>query len=152
MMDRFCMRIMGLDVGSHTIGVALSDELGLTAQGLETIRRKSTDQDLQTLTRIVTKYEVSRIVVGLPKNMDGTLGPQAEKMLKWKRTLEEALRLPVETWDERLSTVGATRILLEADVSRKKRKRSVDKIAAVLILQGYLDANREHQDGLPLPD
>jgi putative Holliday junction resolvase len=142
--DRFAMRIMGLDVGSHTIGVALSDELGLTAQGLETIRRKSTDQDLQELARIVTKYQVSRIVVGLPKNMNGTLGPQAEKVLKWKETLERSLALPVETWDERLSTVGATRILLEADVSRKKRKQSVDKIAAVIILQGYLDANRGH--------
>jgi putative holliday junction resolvase len=145
-MDRFCMRIMGLDVGSHTIGVALSDELGLTAQGLETIRRKSMDQDLQELARIVTKYQVSKIVVGLPKNMDGTLGPQAEKMLEWKRTLEENLALPVVTWDERLTTVGATRILLEADVSRKKRKKSVDKIAAMLILQGYLDVSREHRD------
>jgi putative Holliday junction resolvase len=144
--DRFGMRIMGLDMGSHTIGVALSDELGLTAQGLETIRRKSTDHDLRELARIVTKYQVSKIVIGLPKNMDGTLGPQAEKMLEWKRILEENIALPVATWDERLSTVGATRILLEADVSRKKRKQSVDKIAAVLILQGYLDANREHED------
>lgn len=142
------MRIMGLDVGSHTIGVALSDELGLTAQGLETIRRKSIDQDLQELARTVTKYEVSKIVVGLPKNMDGTLGPQAEKVLEFKKILEENLALPVETWDERLSTVGATRILLEADVSRKKRKKSVDKVAAVLILQGYLDANREHRDDI----
>ena len=141
------MRIMGLDVGSHTIGVALSDELGLTAQGLETIRRKSTAQDLQELSRIVTKYQVSKIVVGLPKNMDGTLGPQAEKMLKWRETLQENLALPVDTWDERLSTVGATRVLLEADVSRKKRKQSVDKIAAVIILQGYLDANRKHGNG-----
>ncbi len=142
------MRIMGLDVGSHTIGVALSDELGLTAQGLETIRRKSMDQDLRELARTVTKYEVSKIVVGLPKNMDGTLGPQAEKVLEFKKILEENLGLPVETWDERLSTVGATRILLEADVSRKKRKKSVDKIAAVLILQGYLDASRKHRDDI----
>ena len=84
-------------------------------------------------------------MVGLPKNMDGTLGQQAEKMLEWKRTLEEKLALPVITWDERLSTVGATRILLEADLSRKKRKKSVDKLAAVLILQGYLDASREQK-------
>ena len=138
------MRIMGLDMGSHTIGIALSDELGLTAQGLETIRRKSADQDLKELTRIVTTYQVTRIVVGLPMNMNGTLGPQAEKVLEWKRTLEKHLTLPVETWDERLSTVGATRVLLEADVSR--RKQSVDKIAAVLILQGYLDASREHRE------
>jgi putative Holliday junction resolvase len=87
MRDRFGMRIMGLDVGSHTIGVALSDELGLTAQGLETIRRKSTDHDLQELARIVTKYEVSKIVVGLPKNMDGTLGPQPENV-RMEKTLE----------------------------------------------------------------
>jgi len=107
-------------MGSHTIGIALSDELGLTAQGLETIRRKSADQDLKELTRIVTTYQVTRIVVGLPMNMNGTLGPQAEKVLEWKRTLEKHLTLPVETWDERLSTVGATRVLLEADVSRRK--------------------------------
>jgi putative holliday junction resolvase len=144
------MRIMGLDVGSHTIGVAVSDELGLTAQGLETIRRKSVAQDLQELTRVVTKYQVSKIVVGLPMNMNGTLGSQAEKVLEWKKTLEKHFALPVETWDERLSTVGATRVLLEADVSRKKRKQSVDKIAAVLILQGYLDASKEHRDDVSL--
>ncbi len=140
------MRIMGLDVGSRTIGVALSDELGLTAQGLETIRRRSTNQDLLELTRIITKYQVSRIVVGLPINMDGTLGPQAEKVLDWSRTLEKHFGMHVETWDERLSTVGATKVLLEADVSRTKRKQSVDKIAAVLILQGYLDAGKAHRE------
>ncbi len=139
-----------MDVGSHTIGVALSDELGLTAQGLKTIHRRSAEQDLRELAGIIMEYQVTRIVVGLPKNMDGTLGPQAEKVLKWKKTLEENLALPVETWDERLSTVGATRVLVEADVSRKKRKQSVDKIAAVLILQGYLDANKEQMDDFSL--
>ena len=140
------MRIMGLDVGSRTIGVAVSDELGMTAQGLRTIERKSIDQDLAELTTIMMQYHIERIVVGLPKNMDGTLGQQAEKILKFKRRLRETTHLPVDMWDERLSTVGANRILLEADLSREKRKKTVDRLAAVLILQGYLDRNRERHD------
>jgi len=133
------MRVMGLDVGSRTIGVAMSDELQLIAQSLKTIARKTLEDDLKELAAIIHQFDVGQIVVGLPRNMNGTLGEQAEKILKWIKTLEKAIQLPVATWDERLSTVAATRILLEADLSRKKRKKSVDKLAAAIILQGYLD-------------
>jgi len=140
------MRIMGLDVGSHTIGVAISDALGLTAQALKTIQRRSLEKDVEALGEIVKQFEIGQIVVGLPKNMNGTLGEQAEKVLKWVKTLEENIHLPVSTWDERLSTVGATKILLEADLSRKKRKKSIDRVAAALILQGYLDYHRQRNN------
>jgi putative holliday junction resolvase len=133
------MRMMGLDVGSHTIGIAVSDELGLTAQGLKTIRRKSMKEDLREISSIITQFRIGRIVVGLPMNMDGTLGKQVEKVLQWIKTFQEEIHLPVLTWDERLTTVEASKILLEADLSRKKRKKVIDKLAAVLILQGYLD-------------
>ena len=146
------MRIMGLDVGSRTIGVAMSDELQLTAQSLKTILRKTPEDDLKELASIIHQFDVSQIVVGLPRNMNGTLGEQAEKILKWIKTLEKTTQLPVATWDERLSTVGATRILLEADLSRKKRKKSVDKLAAAIILQGYLDHSRDRKDVSHFPD
>jgi len=146
------MRIMGLDVGSRTIGVAMSDELQLTAQSLKTILRKTPEDDLKELASIIHQFDVSQIVVGLPRNMNGTLGEQAEKILKWIKTLEKTVQLPVATWDERLSTVGATRILLEADLSRKKRKKSVDKLAAAIILQGYLDYTRDRKDGSHFPN
>ena len=133
---------MGLDVGSHTIGIAISDELGLTAQGLKTLKRKSEEDDLREIAAIILQFQISKIVVGLPKNMNGTLGKQAEDMLGWVDVLKDRTQLPVETWDERLSTVGASRVLLEADLSRRKRKKVIDKLAAVLILQGYLDGNR----------
>ena len=136
------MRIMGLDVGTHTIGIAISDELGLTAQGLKTLKRKSKEDDLREITAIIGQFEISKIVVGLPKNMNGTLGGQAENVLGWVYVLKDQTQLPVVTWDERLSTVGANRVLLEADLSRRKRKKVIDKLAAVLILQGYLDGNR----------
>ena len=129
---------MGLDVGSKTIGVAISDELGLTAQGLKTIRRKSRDEDLKEIERLIEEFGIVEMVVGLPKNMNGTLGMQAEKVFQWIKVVEEKIKIPVFTWDERLTTVGASRILLEADLSRKRRKEVVDKVAAVLILQGYL--------------
>jgi putative Holliday junction resolvase len=140
------MRTMGLDLGSHTIGVAISDELRMTAQGLKTIRRGSMEEDLRELTAIISQFEVDKVVVGLPRNMDGTLGEQAKKALKWIKTIEERTHLPVISWDERLSTVAATRILLEADLSRRKRKKTVDKLAAVLILQGFLDHSRDRTD------
>ena len=136
------MRIMGLDIGSHTIGVAISDELGITAQGLKTLRRKSMDEDFKEIAGIIRQFEIEKIVVGLPKNMDGTLGRQAEIVLKWMKVLKDKIPIPVVTWDERLSTVGASKVLLEADLSRRKRKKVIDKVAAVLILQGYLDENR----------
>lgn len=133
---------MGLDVGTHTVGIAISDELGLTAQGLKTLKRKSKEDDLREIAAIIVQFQISKIVVGLPKNMNGTLGKQAEDMLGWVDVLKDRTQLPVETWDERLSTVGASKVLLEADLSRRKRKKVIDKLAAVLILQGYLDGNR----------
>jgi len=136
------MRIMGLDVGSRTIGMAISDELGLTAQGFKTLRRKSMEDDFQEIAAIINQFEISKIVVGLPKNMNGTLGSQAETVLKWVEILKDRIEVPVVTWDERLSTVGASKVLLEADLSRRKRKKVIDKLAAVLILQGYLDQSR----------
>ena len=134
-------RIMGLDVGDKTIGVALSDLLGWTAQGLETIRRIGIKKDLQRLEEIIKEYEVNKIVVGLPKNMNGTIGPQGEKVLEFNERLEKRFNnIEIVPWDERLTTVAAERSLIEADVSRKKRKEVIDKIAAVYILQGYLDS------------
>lgn len=133
------MRIMGLDVGSKTIGVALSDPLGWTAQGLEVIRRKGLNHDLQRLAEIIQEHEVHKAVIGLPKNMNGTIGPQAEVVQEFVKQFQEKLLIPVEMWDERLTTVAAQRTLLEADLSRKKRKLIIDKMAAVMILQGFLD-------------
>lgn len=135
------MRKMALDVGTKTIGVALSDPLGWTAQGLEVISRRKLEVDLKRLKEICAEYEVTEIVVGLPKNMNGTLGPKAQEILNFVAVLKEALGLPVVTWDERLSTVAAQRALLEADLSRSKRKKVIDKMAAVIILQGYLARN-----------
>ena len=136
------MRTMGLDIGSHTIGVAVSDELGITAQGLKTIKRKSMGEDLMEIAAIIHQYGINKIVVGLPKNMNGTLGKQAEIVLQWINTLTEKIQVPIVTWDERLSTVAASKVLLEADLSRRKRKKVIDKLAAVLILQGFLDQSR----------
>jgi putative holliday junction resolvase len=142
------MRIMGLDIGSHTIGVAMSDELGMTAQGLKTIKRKSMEEDLREIKTIISKFEIEKVVAGLPKNMDGTLGKGTEAVFRWIQAFKERIHLPVVTWDERLTTVEATKILLEADLSRRKRKRVIDKVAAVLILQGYLD----HSSAAPLAE
>jgi len=139
---------MGLDIGSRTIGVAVSDELGITAQGLKTIRRTSREADFDEITKIINEFQIGKIVVGLPKNMNGTLGKQAEIVLQWIKSLKEEVLLPVETWDERLSTVEASKVLLEADVSRKKRKKALDKLAAVIILQGYMDRSK-HTDADP---
>ncbi len=138
------MRIMGLDVGTHTIGIAVSDELRITAQGLKILKRKSMEEDFREMAAIIHQFEIEKIVVGLPKNMDGTLGKQAEKVLRWTETLKAEVQIPVVTWDERLSTVGASKVLLEADLSRRKRKRVIDKVAAILILQGYLDQSRSN--------
>ena len=140
------MRIMGLDVGSKTIGVAISDELGITAQGFKTIKRKAMEDDFRELYTIISQFQIEKIVVGLPKNMDGSLGEQAEFVLGWIEDLKNKIQLPVETWDERLSTVEATKTLLKADLSRKKRKGVIDKVAAVLILQGYLQQIGSRKD------
>ena len=132
-------KILGLDFGGKNIGVAISDELGLTAQPIETIKRKSLKEDLRYISNLVKKHQIIKIVVGLPRNMNGSLGNQARKVLTFAERLQKELDLPVITWDERLSTVAVTRVLIDADISRKKRKRLVDKLAAAYILQGYLD-------------
>jgi putative holliday junction resolvase len=149
---RKLMRIMGLDIGSHTIGIAISDELGITAQGLKTLKRKTMKEDLNELATIIGQFEIEKIVVGLPKNMNGTLGKQAGTVLNWIKVLVDKIHIPVVTWDERLSTVGATKVLLEADLSRGKRKKVIDKLAAVLILQGYLDQSRGTNHGAYLQE
>jgi len=137
------MRIMGLDYGSKTVGVAISDPLKITAQGIETIQRKEENKLRKTLARIeelAKEYEVETIVLGFPKNMNNTIGDRAEKSLELKEMLERRTGLPVVMWDERLTTVEAERTLIESNVRRENRKKYVDKIAAVFILQGYLDS------------
>ncbi|MFE8703270.1 Holliday junction resolvase RuvX [Cytobacillus sp. FJAT-54145] len=138
------MRIMGLDVGSKTVGVALSDAFGWTAQGLETIRINEEEKvfGFEQIGKIIKEHEVSKIVVGMPKNMNGTIGPRAEASQEYAKQLEELFGLPVILWDERLTTMAAERVLLEADVSRKKRKKVIDKMAAAMILQGFLDSQK----------
>lgn len=137
------MRVMACDYGSKTIGIAVSDPFGWTAQGVEIIRRKE-EEDLkssfQRIKELITEYSVEKIVVGLPKNMNNSLGERVEKTMQFVEKLKEEVNLPVVTWDERLSTVGAERVLLEADLSRAKRKKVIDKMAAAYFLQGYLDA------------
>ena len=133
------MRIMSLDVGSRTIGIACSDALLMTAQGIETIRRTSLEKDFNRLQELISEYEVHELVVGMPKNMNGTKGERAEKTEEFVEKMKAVIDLPVTFWDERLSTVMAERQLIAADVSRKKRKSVIDKMAAVVILQGYLD-------------
>ncbi|EGG35326.1 Holliday junction resolvase RuvX [Paenibacillus sp. HGF5] len=135
-------KIMGLDYGDRRIGVAISDVFGWTAQGVEVIERRRDEGELDRIAALVKDNEVGEIVVGLPKNMNGTIGPRGEICMEFANTLRESLSLPVHLWDERLSTVSAERTLLEADVSRKKRKQVVDKMAASLILQNYLDSKR----------
>lgn len=137
------MRIMGLDFGAKTVGVAISDPLLITAQGIEIIRRERENKLRQTLARIeqlVVEYEVEEIVLGLPKNMNDTLGERAELSLDFREKLERRTGLPVTMWDERLTTVAAERAMMEAGIRREERREHVDKIAACLILQGYLDS------------
>ena len=136
------MRILGLDYGSKTVGVAVSDPLGLTAQRLDTIWRKQENKLRQTLARIkelVDEYQIEQIVLGYPKNMNNTVGERAEKALEFKEMLERRTGLPVVMWDERLTTVEADRTMMETGIRRENRKEYVDMIAAVFILQGYLD-------------
>lgn len=134
------MRILGLDIGDRTIGVAISDPLGYTAQGVTTIRRKNEDKDIEELIKLCKEYNVETIISGLPKNMNGTIGPQSEKVLAFCGILKNKIDVPIKMWDERLTTVAAQRAMLEADLSRAKRKKIVDKMAATYILQGYLDS------------
>lgn len=137
------MRIMGLDFGSKTVGVAVSDPLYITAQGVEIIRREHENKLRKTLARIeelVKEYEVEEIVLGLPKNMNNSIGERAEKTLEFKAMLERRIGLNVVMWDERLTTVAADKTMMEAGVRRENRKKYVDQIAATFILQGYLDS------------
>lgn len=135
-------RIMGLDIGDKTIGVAVSDLMGLTAQGVTTIKRVGKKKDIETIKQIIVEKQVNKIVSGLPKNMNGTVGPQGEKVQKFCELLKEETNLPIEFWDERLSTVAAERSLIEGNVRRENRKKVIDMLAAVIILQGYLDLKR----------
>jgi putative Holliday junction resolvase len=143
------MRIMGLDYGSKTVGVAVSDPMLITAQGLEIIRRKDENKLRQTLARIeeiIAEYEVGEIVVGFPKNMNNSVGDRGELSLEFKEKLERRTGLPVFMWDERLSTVEADKVMMDAGVRRENRKEFVDKIAATIILQGYLDRRSSDPD------
>ena len=136
------MRILGLDVGERRIGVAVSDELGLFAQGLFVLERRSHTADLAALQEAMSEYDVNRIVVGMPRNMNGSYGPQAEKMATFISRLEQSCNLPCIAWDERLTTQQAERVLIAANQRRSKRKAVRDKLAAQLILQSYLDHQR----------
>ncbi|QXE00512.1 Holliday junction resolvase RuvX [Terribacillus sp. DMT04] len=138
------LKTIGLDVGSKTIGVAVSDGLGWTAQGLTTI--KWNEEDYETarpeLEQIIKTHEIAKAVIGMPKNMNGTIGPRGEASLAFSQWIEEQFGIETVLWDERLTTMAAERVLLEADVSRKKRKKVIDKMAASMILQGYLDSKQ----------
>lgn len=143
-------RVLALDVGDRTIGVAASDALGLTAQGVETIRRKSWDKDILRLKELKELYETDTFIIGLPKNMNGTQGERCDIVRDFAEKLQKKLKgSRVVFWDERLSTVAAERSLIAADVSRAKRRKVIDKMAAVFILQGYLDNLGMRQAALP---
>ncbi|WP_177505892.1 Holliday junction resolvase RuvX [Anaerosinus sp.] len=135
------MRILGLDVGDKTIGIAVSDALMITAQGVETIRRTSLERDLKRLQELMAEYETNQLLIGMPKNMNGTIGPRAEIVKAFAELIVDKIEgTKIIFWDERLSTVAATKSLIAADVSRAKRRKVIDKMAAVFILQGYLDS------------
>ena len=145
------MRIMGLDFGSKTVGVAISDPLLITAQGIEIVRRKNEDKLRQTLARIeelIVEYEVTEIVLGYPKNMNDSLGERVEKTLAFKEMLERRTGLSVHLWDERLTTVAADKAMMEAGIRREERKEHVDRIAAIFILQGYLDLLKNKENSV----
>ena len=144
------MRIMGLDFGSKTIGVAISDELLLTTQGIEIIRRKEENKLRKSLARIeelIVEYGVGEIVLGLPKNMNNTEGERVRLTEEFQDRLERRTGLPVRLWDERLTTVAADRFMMEAGIRREDRQEHVDRIAAVFILQGYLDYRKNKENG-----
>lgn len=134
------MRVLSLDIGNKRIGIALSDALGFTAQPLDTLYRKTEDDDFEQIKKIAQDMSVTEIIVGLPLNMDGTIGLRAKDAYDFVEKLKKKLELPIKLWDERLTTLEANRILIKADISRKKRKKLDDKLAAQLILQNYLDS------------
>lgn len=137
------MRILALDVGTKRIGVAMSDELLITAQGGQTIYRKNLPSDLDEIKKLITENNVSEVVVGLPLNMNGSYSAKTKEVVEFMDTLSKAVGVPIKTWDERLTTVQAERTLLEADLSRMKRRRVIDKLAAQVILQSYLDSRKK---------
>jgi putative Holliday junction resolvase len=134
------MRVLGLDVGDVLIGVAISDPSKIIAQGLDSIRRKNVKEDVEAIQHLLEYYEVEKIVVGLPKRLSGEIGIQAQKVLDFVELLKKEIEVPIVMWDERLTTVAANRALIGANMRRRKRKKVVDKVAATLILQGYLDS------------
>ena len=136
------MRILGIDYGDVRVGVAVSDPLGFTAQGLETIQNRGKKSVFEALTKICTEYAVGEIVIGLPINMNGTIGPQAKAIMDLIPELETVLKVPVKTWDERLSSRQVERFMLEGGLSRQKRKDNSDRLAATLILQTYMESKR----------
>lgn len=142
------VRIMGLDYGDKNIGVAISDPLGIIAQGKEVIRRRTIEADIKRLRELVQSFGVLEIVVGLPFNMDGSLGDRGEKTLSFVKLLEEELKLKVTTYDERLSTVEAEGTLISANMRRNRRRSLIDKVAAVIILQNYLDRRKNRERGV----
>ncbi|HAX52935.1 Holliday junction resolvase RuvX [Muricomes intestini] len=149
------MRIMGLDYGTKTVGVAISDALGLTAQGIETIQRKEENKLRRTLARIeelISEYDVDKIVLGFPKHMNNDIGERAQKSLEFGDMLIRRTGLEVIMWDERLTTVEAERVLIEGNVRRENRKKYIDKIAAVFILQAYLDSEYLKQESRKEPE
>jgi putative Holliday junction resolvase len=135
------LRILGLDIGDVLIGVAVSDPSRIIAQGLDSIRRVSLKKDVETIKNLVNEYETDKVVAGLPKTLGGEIGIQAQKVLAFIESLQKAVDVPIVTWDERFTTVSANKVLIKADVSRKKRKQVVDKLSAIIILQGYLDSH-----------
>ena len=140
------IRILALDVGEKRIGLAVSDPLGITAQGLEVLTRKDRAADLNRLLEVARQWGVQRVVVGLPRHMNGRLGSSAPQILELVEILQKTLGVEVVTWEERLTTVEAERVLLQADVSRRRRRQVVDQLAAVLILQNFLDHRQQHRD------
>lgn len=134
------LRILGLDVGEVLIGVAVSDPSEIIAQGLDSIRRVNLKKDAETIKNLVNEHETGKLVVGLPKMMSGEIGIQAQKVLAFVESLKKTIEIPIIMWDERLTTVAANKVLIEADMSRKKRKKVADKLSAILILQGYLNS------------
>src|SRR3989338_8917679 len=133
------MRILGLDMGEKRIGVAISDGLGITAQCLDVITRKGLEEDTKELNNIIETYKVVEIVVGLPINMNGTMGDAANKVIEFVHSIKDYIKIPVKMWDERLTTSQGEKILIGADVSREKRKKIIDKLAAQILLQSYMD-------------
>lgn len=142
------MRILAMDVGDRRVGMAISDPMGWTAQGIETLERKNNKQDMEQIAKLIKRYNPEKIVIGLPKNMNGSIGPQGQKVKEFAELLKsEVYKGEIIFWDERLTSVMANRLMIDADVSRAKRKRKVDKMAAVFILQSYLDFINNQKEG-----